>query len=56
MLGPAVIKRGRGKQKAPVKVQLTIRLDPDVVEFFKSQGEGWQSRINDALREIVGKR
>jgi uncharacterized protein (DUF4415 family) len=56
MLGPAVVRRGRGKQKTPVKVLLTIRLDPDVVDFFKAKGEGWQSRINDALREIVGKR
>ncbi|MCC6131434.1 MAG: BrnA antitoxin family protein [Acidobacteria bacterium] len=56
MLGPAVVRRGRGKQKAPVKVKFTIRLDPDVVEFFKAQGAGWQSRINDALRLAARKR
>jgi len=53
MLGPPVIKRGRGPQATPTKVLTSIRLDADVLEFFKSQGEGYQSRINDALRKEV---
>ncbi len=53
MLGPPVIKRGRGPQVTPTKVLTSIRLDADVLEFFKSQGEGYQSRINDALRKEV---
>ena len=53
MLGPPVIKRGRGPQAAPTKVLTSIRLDADVVEFFKSQGDGYQSRINEALRKEV---
>lgn len=40
----------RGPQKAPTKKQLTVRLDPDVVEWFRSQGPGYQSRMNEALR------
>jgi uncharacterized protein (DUF4415 family) len=49
----ATMRRSRGAQKRPTKVSTTIRLSPDVVEFFKSDGEGWQSRINDALRQWV---
>jgi uncharacterized protein (DUF4415 family) len=35
------------------KQQLTIRLDPDVLAFFKQTGKRYQSRINAALREYV---
>jgi uncharacterized protein (DUF4415 family) len=35
------------------KKQLTLRLDPDVVEFFKKQGRGYQSMINAVLRKYV---
>lgn len=45
--------RGRGRQKTPVKVQTTIRLDRDVVEYFRRQGRGWQTRLNAALRTVV---
>lgn len=45
-------KRGeRGPQKSPTKQQVTLRLDRDVVERFRSTGAGWQSRINEALRK-----
>jgi len=40
----------------PVKQQLTLRLDADVVAWFKSRttsAEGYQTRINRALREYV---
>lgn len=43
----------RGLQKSPTKVQTTIRLDRDLVDHFKQDGRGWQSRINDALRSII---
>ncbi|HWQ38157.1 MAG TPA: BrnA antitoxin family protein [Burkholderiales bacterium] len=52
MLGPPVLRRGRGPQKAPTKVLATIRLDADVIAFVRSQGPGYQSRINEALRRI----
>ncbi|QIM48038.1 BrnA antitoxin family protein [Pusillimonas sp. DMV24BSW_D] len=41
----------RGPQKAPRKLQTAIRFDADIVEAFKAQGPGWQTRMNDALRE-----
>jgi len=46
----------RGLFYRPVKQQLTLRLDADVVAWFKSQtksNEGYQTRINRALREYV---
>src|SRR5262249_23207687 len=46
----------RGLFYRPVKQQLTLRLDSDVVAWFKSHtrsGEGYQTRINRALREYV---
>ena len=51
MLGKPTFKRGRGPQQAPTKVQTSIRLDADILAFFKSKGAGYQSRINDALRQ-----
>ena len=45
----------RGMLKLPVtKVSTTILLDPDVIDAFKRDGAGWQSRINDALRKAAG--
>ena len=41
----------RGAQKAPVKKPISIRLSTDVLEGFKATGSGWQSRMDDALRE-----
>jgi uncharacterized protein (DUF4415 family) len=41
----------RGAQKTPTKQQVTLRLDRDVLERFRATGEGWQSRINEALRK-----
>ena len=55
MLGAPVLKRGRGPQAAPTKVLTSIRLDADVLEFFKLQGDGYQSRINAALRKEVNR-
>jgi len=55
MLGPPALKRGRGPQKAPTKVLTTVRLDADVIAFFRSQGRGYQTRINEELRKVVAK-
>ncbi len=43
--------RRRGAQKAPTKVPVGIRLSADVVARFKASGPGWQTRVDDALRE-----
>jgi len=56
MLGHPVLRRGRGPQKSPTKVLTTVRLDADVIAFFKSHGRGYQTRINDELRKVVAKR
>lgn len=47
----ASMRRPRGPQKAPRKVMTSIRLSPDVVAYFKESGAGWQSRIDEALKE-----
>lgn len=36
-----------------VKEQVTLRLDQDVLEFFREDGPGWQDRLNAALRRII---
>jgi uncharacterized protein (DUF4415 family) len=51
MFAKAVVRRG-GKV-APKKVQLTLPIDSDVVEWFKQQGQGYQSHINALLRAYM---
>lgn len=48
-----VPSRGRPRLDRP-KVPVTLRVDADVLERFKSSGKGWQSRMNEALRKAVG--
>lgn len=43
----------RGRFYRPIKQQLTLRVDADVVDWFKQQGGGYQTRINQALRDYV---
>ncbi|WFF39304.1 BrnA antitoxin family protein [Moraxella nasibovis] len=43
----------RGKQKEPTKTATTLRLDPVILEFFKKDGKGYQTRINQVLLEYV---
>ncbi|MEO6024851.1 MAG: BrnA antitoxin family protein [Burkholderiales bacterium] len=43
----------RGKFYRPIKQQLTVRIDADVVEWLKSEGKGYQSRLNDILRAAM---
>lgn len=46
-------RRGRplGSVKADAKVSTTIRFDADVLAALKSTGKGWQTRVNDAMRD-----
>jgi uncharacterized protein (DUF4415 family) len=46
----------RGVFYKPIKQQLTLRLDADVVDWFKRQGAGYQTQINTVLRKHVGKK
>ena len=50
---PDIPKRVRGLQIEPLKVPVSVRLSPDVVEYFKSQGKGWQTRINNILHNYM---
>jgi len=48
----AKVVRKPGRPKAETtKIPTAIRLSADVVEYFKSTGGGWQSRIDAALRD-----
>ncbi len=44
----------RGKQKAPTKQLVSIRLSTPVLQHFRATGEGWQTRLDDALRLLIG--
>jgi uncharacterized protein (DUF4415 family) len=43
----------RGSFYRPVKKQLTVRIDADVLEWLKSQGQGYQRRLNAILRAAM---
>ncbi len=50
-------KRGeRGPQHAPTKQLVSVRYSPEVLQYFKATGAGWQTRMNDALLEWVNKK
>lgn len=60
----AAFKKATAKAAAPlpqqamipgVKEQVTLRIDQDVLEYFREDGPGWQDRINAALRKVAGK-
>ena len=42
-----------GKFYRPIKKPVTIRLDADVLAWLKSQGKGYQSRVNSMLRQSM---
>lgn len=44
-------RRTRGKNKKPTKEQVVIRYDADILSAFRATGKGWQTRMNDALKE-----
>ena len=48
LFAKAVVRRGL--KPPPSKQQITIRLDEDVLGWFRAQGEGYQVRINSLLR------
>ena len=50
---PQVVEAYRRMKRRPRKVQLTLRLDPEIISFFRAGGRGWQTRINAVLREYV---
>jgi uncharacterized protein (DUF4415 family) len=46
--------RGRPKSENK-KLLVSVRYSPEVLTYFKSTGDGWQSRMDGVLREYVGK-
>jgi len=48
----AIRKRGRPKSEAP-KEQINVRLSPDVLAHLRATGRGWQTRIDEVLREAM---
>ncbi len=55
-LTPEIFARAivrRGLQPVPRKSQLTLRLDQDVLEWFRKQGQGYQTQINALLRAYM---
>lgn len=51
MFARAIVRRGL--EHVPRKTQLTLRVDSDVLEWFKKQGQGYQTKINALLRAYV---
>ena len=45
--------RGRGKQKKLIKQAVSIRLSSEVVDYFKGTGKGWQTRMDEVLKDYV---
>lgn len=46
----AALRRTRGPNKKPVKEQVAIRLDQEVINALRASGSGWQTRVNAALK------
>ena len=46
----------RGPQQAPTKQLVSVRFSPEVLQYFKATGAGWQTRMNDVLMEWVNKK
>lgn len=51
MFAKAVVRRGLGVE--PRKEQVTLRMDADVLKWFRSLGRGYQTRINALLRAYM---
>jgi uncharacterized protein (DUF4415 family) len=52
--GLAASRRGRGPQREPTKVAVSLRLSREVVDRFKADGPGWQTRMDEALKKAAG--
>ena len=43
----------RGPQRSPTKQLVSVRYSPEVLNYFKSSGDGWQTRMDEALKQWV---
>jgi uncharacterized protein (DUF4415 family) len=51
-IGERVVRRGRPLSPSP-KQAIKLRLDPEVLAYYRSKGPGWQTRINATLRRAA---
>ena len=50
-------RRARGRPpKEITKQQVTLRLSPEVLDYFRAQGRGWQTRIDEVLNRYVARK
>ncbi|MCC6329930.1 MAG: BrnA antitoxin family protein [Acidobacteria bacterium] len=47
----AVVRKGL--KPVPAKQQITLRIDQDIITFFKEEGRGYQTKINQLLRAYM---
>jgi uncharacterized protein (DUF4415 family) len=52
-VGDKLVRPGRPKSDNP-KQPVSLRLDREVIDWFRRQGTGWQTRINEELRKVAG--
>lgn len=48
-------RRTRGPNRQPTKEQVAVRYSPEVLAYFRATGAGWQTRMDEALREYVAR-
>jgi uncharacterized protein (DUF4415 family) len=57
-VAPELVEMQRRRGRPPVaqpKISTTLRLSPEVLAHFRASGDGWQTRIDEALRGIVAR-
>jgi len=54
--GIAEYRRSRGRPPVKTKEQIAIRFDTDVLAALRATGKGWQTRVNDVMREWLKQR
>ena len=52
-VGEKLVQRGRPRSDN-AKQPVSLRLDPEVIDWFRRSGPGWQTRINAELRKVAG--
>ena len=50
------VRRARGPNRRPTKEQVAVRYSPEVLAYFRATGAGWQTRMDEVLREYVSRR
>lgn len=53
---PKTLARIRGLQKAATKQAVSLRLSAEVVDHFRAGGPGWQTRIDQALKDVIARK